>query len=74
MALTLERVVALLEARSDAEPAPAGHTPAAWAASSGPVDVAAMADSDHMDHKAGADDLVEDPVVADAHPVHGLLA
>ena len=29
MALTLARVVALLEARGDAEPAPAGHAPAA---------------------------------------------
>ena len=29
MALTLARVVTLLEARSDAEPAPAGHVPAA---------------------------------------------
>jgi hypothetical protein len=36
MALTLARVVALLEARSDSEPAPAGHAPAAESDAGGP--------------------------------------
>ncbi len=36
MALTLARVVALLEARGDAEPAPAGHAPAAQSSTEGP--------------------------------------
>ena len=42
-------------------------------ASSGPIDIAAMANTDHLDHQAGVDHLVQDPVVANAHSVHGLL-
>ena len=32
-----------------------------------------MSDTDDMNHQPGVADLVQDPVVADAHPVHGLL-
>ena len=32
-----------------------------------------MADTDHLDYQAGVDDLLQYPVVANAHPVHGLL-
>jgi len=32
-----------------------------------------MGDADDVNHQAIIDDLVEDPVVADADPVHGLL-
>ena len=42
-------------------------------ASSGPIDIAPMADTDHLYYQAGVDDLIQDPVVTDAHPVHGLL-
>ena len=42
--------------------------------SSGAVDVAAMADSDDLDHEAGVDDFIEDPVGTDAHPVHAVLS
>ena len=42
-------------------------------ASSGPMDIAAMANTDHVDHQAGVGHLVQDPVVANAHAVHGLL-
>ena len=32
-----------------------------------------MANTDHVNHQAGVDDLVQDAVIANAHPVHGLL-
>jgi len=35
--------------------------------------LAAMGDTVDVNHQARVDDLVEDPVVADAYPVHGLL-
>lgn len=38
------------------------------------LDIAAMADTDDLNHQAVVDDLVEDPIVADAHPVDGFLA
>ena len=33
-----------------------------------------MGDTDDVDHQTGVDDLVDDPIVADACPVRGLLA
>ena len=32
-----------------------------------------MSDADDVNHQAGIDDLVENAVVADAYPAHGLL-
>ena len=32
-----------------------------------------MSDADDVNHQAGIDDLVEDPVLADVYPVHGVL-
>lgn len=33
-----------------------------------------MSDANDVNHQTCIDDLVEDPVVADAYPVHGLLS
>ena len=41
--------------------------------SSPPVCVSTVTDPYHLNHPAGVDDLVQDPVVADAHPVNGIL-
>ena len=43
-------------------------------ASIGPIDIATVADADNLNHNAGIEDLVQDPVVADPNPIHGFLA
>jgi hypothetical protein len=42
--------------------------------SSGAVNVAAMADSDYLNHQAGVEHLIQDPQGADAHPVDRVLS
>lgn len=39
-----------------------------------PVDLAAMTDPDDVDQEHSVEDLVDDPVVADANPVDAVLA
>ena len=50
-------------------------TRGSWLVSSaGAIDIAAMADTDHLNHQASVENLVEDPEVADAHSIDRVLS